>query len=248
MFALAVLETDITNASLKLDLRMDFADSKRFDSALLRSKLDTHVFYLEKVEPTYEVRLKTTKLTKEEKERFNLRARIDQFLKEKYGDDPRFALIRDQAWAIIEKSGDSLEFDAEPAKEPFNILTVEVHNFNRYLYNTSTFQFSQPLTAISGETGSGKTSCFEGVCFALYGQTKRMEEDNVTIKDICQRDGYARTTFQKNDHVYEVTRGRDPSGKSIRIHFMQWSSIYSQGYPRCKRQNSCHLWHVVFCV
>ncbi|HAY53290.1 MAG TPA: exonuclease SbcC, partial [Lactobacillus sp.] len=52
-------------------------------------------------------------------------------------------------------------------------LTLHVHNFGPYVDETLDFQrFAEvPLFLISGKTGSGKSTLFDAMRFALYGDT-----------------------------------------------------------------------------
>lgn len=52
-------------------------------------------------------------------------------------------------------------------------LSLEMQNFGPYLQETVDFSLLHevPLFLISGKTGSGKTTLFDAMCFALYGAT-----------------------------------------------------------------------------
>ena len=56
-------------------------------------------------------------------------------------------------------------------------LKLTMQNFGPYRNETVDFtQFENvPLFLISGKTGSGKTTIFDGICYALFGETSGNE-------------------------------------------------------------------------
>lgn len=65
------------------------------------------------------------------------------------------------------------------------------------------------LFLISGPTGSGKTTIFDGICFAIYGNTSGKEREKTTLRsDFAQMETstYVKFIFSHNGLVYEVER------------------------------------------
>lgn len=66
------------------------------------------------------------------------------------------------------------------------------------------------LLLITGETGAGKTSIFDGVCYALYGKASGDTRDGKSLRsDFASDDVNTVVTlnFEHNGHDYEITRG-----------------------------------------
>ena len=66
------------------------------------------------------------------------------------------------------------------------------------------------LLLITGETGAGKTSIFDGVCYALYGKASGDSRDGKSLRsDFASDDVNTVVTlnFEHNGHDYEITRG-----------------------------------------
>jgi len=66
------------------------------------------------------------------------------------------------------------------------------------------------LLLITGETGAGKTSIFDGVCYALYGKASGNTRDGKSLRsDFASDDVNTVVTlnFEHNGHDYEITRG-----------------------------------------
>ena len=65
------------------------------------------------------------------------------------------------------------------------------------------------LFLIAGPTGAGKTTVFDGICFAIYGDTSGKEREKNTLRsDFAQPDTatYVHFIFTHNDLTYEVHR------------------------------------------
>lgn len=92
-------------------------------------------------------------------------------------------------------------------------LTLHVHNFGPYVDETLDFQrFAEvPLFLISGKTGSGKSTLFDAMRFALYGDTA---VDSGEREGAALRSNFADETepsrvvftFTQNDLRYVVSR------------------------------------------
>ena len=86
-----------------------------------------------------------------------------------------------------------------------------------YLFNLysipSIATFDRKFVAITGATGSGKTSILDAATFALFGATTRTDR-NMKMDDIIKPGGYAHVTFSKGGRVYMVKRGRKKNGQS----------------------------------
>lgn len=65
------------------------------------------------------------------------------------------------------------------------------------------------LFLVTGPTGSGKTTIFDGICFALYGDTSGKEREKTTLRsDFAAPDAstYVKLIFTHNGLEYEVYR------------------------------------------
>ena len=65
------------------------------------------------------------------------------------------------------------------------------------------------LFLITGPTGSGKTTIFDGICFAIYGNTSGKEREKNTLRsDFAHPDTktYVKFTFTHNGQLYKVER------------------------------------------
>lgn len=69
--------------------------------------------------------------------------------------------------------------------------------------------YNKKIFIISGDTGSGKTSIFDAISFALYGKTSRnipmekLRSDYLSTKDLYT---YVILTFEVDNKVYEIER------------------------------------------
>ena len=66
------------------------------------------------------------------------------------------------------------------------------------------------LLLITGETGAGKTSIFDGVCYALYGKASGDTRDGKSLRSDFASDDVSTVVtlnFEHNGHDYEITRG-----------------------------------------
>lgn len=91
-------------------------------------------------------------------------------------------------------------------------LSLVIQAFSTYLEKTEidfTRLNSQGLYLISGETGAGKTTIFDAICYALYGETSGSNRGNDVFR--CQFADVSTPTvvdfkFELNHQVYEARR------------------------------------------
>ncbi|MFC6169711.1 AAA family ATPase [Loigolactobacillus jiayinensis] len=93
-------------------------------------------------------------------------------------------------------------------------LTLTMKNFGPYANETIDFTKFQetPLFLISGKTGSGKTTIFDGLCYALFGETsgqgrngKMLRSDFAASTELTQ----VSFRFSHRDHEYFIVRQPD---------------------------------------
>src|SRR5690625_492026 len=69
---------------------------------------------------------------------------------------------------------------------------------------------SHRLFVISGKTGAGKTTVFDGICFALYGQASGSDRENTEMlrSHFAAENVHTKVelTFQLHGHTYRVLR------------------------------------------
>ncbi|MGX6962167.1 AAA family ATPase [Vagococcus xieshaowenii] len=122
-------------------------------------------------------------------------------------------------------------------------IRLEMQNFGPYRYETIDFSiFSEtPLFLISGKTGSGKTTIFDGMCYALYGQTtggmREAQEMRSNFAD-ASRPTRVVFVFEHQGTHYEVARepkqllakkkGNGMTEKGAKVSFSQ---LNDQGEP-----------------
>lgn len=105
-------------------------------------------------------------------------------------------------------------------------LKLKMKNFGPYEDAEVDFtKFSEaPLFLITGATGSGKTTIFDAMCFALYGRSSTDKDRNVFllrsdfVKD-CKEKTEVELTFSHQGKEYTVNRsfyqtaGQEKNGK-----------------------------------
>jgi len=98
----------------------------------------------------------------------------------------------------------------------FVIESLELKGFMRYLTLTDPpIRFEGQFTAITGRTGSGKTSLLDAITFALYKRSTRMDPPaNLRVSEICRPSGSVKVSFRQGKKRYVVTRGLDAKGES----------------------------------
>ncbi|MEQ9113381.1 MAG: SMC family ATPase [Miltoncostaeaceae bacterium] len=65
------------------------------------------------------------------------------------------------------------------------------------------------LVVIAGDTGAGKSSLLDGICFALYGRTPETTRSGELLT-LGREHGEVRLTFARDDQVWRVTRRFGP--------------------------------------
>ncbi|MFL2029470.1 AAA family ATPase [Loigolactobacillus zhaoyuanensis] len=93
-------------------------------------------------------------------------------------------------------------------------LTLTMTNFGPYAQETIDFTKFQelPLFLISGKTGSGKTTIFDGLCYALFGVTSGQERDGKMLRsDFATAADLTQVSFRftHRDREYVIVRQPD---------------------------------------
>ena len=80
-------------------------------------------------------------------------------------------------------------------------------------------QVQQGLFLITGDTGAGKTTIFDGITYALYGQTSGGRRDGTMMRSQYAPDGtktYVDLTFSTGGQVWRVLRSPEYERESKR--------------------------------
>ncbi|WP_258523025.1 AAA family ATPase [Loigolactobacillus coryniformis] len=93
-------------------------------------------------------------------------------------------------------------------------LSLIMTNFGPYAHETIDFTKFQetPLFLISGKTGSGKTTIFDGLCYALFGVTSGQERDGKMLRsDFATAADLTQVSFRfsHRDREYLIVRQPD---------------------------------------
>ena len=89
-------------------------------------------------------------------------------------------------------------------------IKLEMDNFGPYRHVVIDFSklAASPLFLISGKTGAGKTTIFDGMCYALYGKTTSHDRDANALHadfaryDLCK----VSLTFEHDGQSYQISR------------------------------------------
>ena len=89
-------------------------------------------------------------------------------------------------------------------------IELEMNNFGPYRHVVIDFTklASAPLFLISGKTGAGKTTIFDGMSYALYGETTSKDRDVKALHadfarhDLCS----VRFVFEHEGVRYQISR------------------------------------------
>lgn len=92
------------------------------------------------------------------------------------------------------------------APSGFVIDSIDLEGFMRYKDPTKV-SFPGQFTAITGPTGSGKSSILDAMTFALYGASSRTDE-RLKVEDFVDKNGHVRLEFYQGGSKFEVVRGR----------------------------------------
>lgn len=100
-------------------------------------------------------------------------------------------------------------------------LTLTLENFGPYAYEKIDFSsfYAHSLFLISGKTGSGKTTLFDGMSYALYGQTSGGNRDAKEMRSNFARlgeDTKVIFTFEQGGKLYKVEREPEQMKKNQR--------------------------------
>ncbi len=75
---------------------------------------------------------------------------------------------------------------------------------------------SSGIFAITGPTGSGKTTILDAICLALYGRTPRLDKISATANEIMTRqtgDCFAEVTFSSSEGIFRCNWRQKRAGK-----------------------------------
>ncbi|MBQ3384909.1 MAG: SMC family ATPase [Erysipelotrichaceae bacterium] len=89
------------------------------------------------------------------------------------------------------------------------------------------------LLLITGETGAGKTSIFDGVCYALYGKASGDTRDGKSLRsDFASDDVNTVVTlnFEHSGHDYEITRGARMTKRAKEQKQIEFQEFEINGY------------------
>ena len=101
------------------------------------------------------------------------------------------------------------------------ILDIRLKNLNSlkgewHINLSGNTYTSEGIFAITGPTGAGKTTIFDAICLALYGQTPRLAKISTNSNEIMSRrtrDCYAQVIFESHGEKYRVLWRQERKGK-----------------------------------
>lgn len=100
------------------------------------------------------------------------------------------------------------------------IQTLEVENFMPYR-DPVTLDFRDlSLFAIVGETGSGKSSVVDAICYALYGRIPRIRTENGQRENVISRGArqfHVELTFELGGATYRVVRQGTTAREDVQV-------------------------------
>ncbi len=93
------------------------------------------------------------------------------------------------------------------------MILINLHMENYKKYRDHTLEFAEGLTGIIGRNGSGKSTIFDAISFALYGDT-RGEKETIRYAKAGEKDAVGVTlVFEIDAKSYKVVR--ELRGKSL---------------------------------
>jgi len=102
------------------------------------------------------------------------------------------------------------------------LSSLRVENFKKY--RSYSIEFRDGLTGIIGKNGSGKSTIFEAIVYALYGEFKRKRKDSLKNVDASSKDHVLiELEFELNSATYIVKR--EFRGKNLNA----VASLYKNG-------------------
>jgi DNA repair protein SbcC/Rad50 len=87
-------------------------------------------------------------------------------------------------------------------------LELRLSGFRSYDEQTVDWR-PHELVVIAGDTGAGKTSLLDAICFALYGRTPELSGPRELLS-LGRTHGEVRLTFSRGDEVWRATRRFGP--------------------------------------
>lgn len=109
------------------------------------------------------------------------------------------------------------------------LLNLKLENFKKY--ENYSLEFQEGLIGIIGKNGSGKSTIFEAILFALYGELKNkgykevIRNSNASIKDVVLVD----LEFEFESITYKVTREFRGKALSANAKFYKENELITTG-------------------
>lgn len=88
---------------------------------------------------------------------------------------------------------------------------IKFKNFMSYGNQISNLDFADGLHLISGMNGTGKSTIFMAMFYALYGKTYKKNKIGSLVNTINGKDMYVELSFEIDDIDYKIIRGQKPN-------------------------------------